>query len=178
MSAINTVINGNATQDPAVFRFDDGGIKASFSVAVNDSYFDPNKKEFKNRKTEYIKVQVRKRSLAENVLKSVKKGIPLLVSGRLATHDWEDREGNHRTEIVLHAENVGIELSYGIADFQKVGKNWVSENDEVETYDSALTGTKYENGEINSNRSNGSSEPEFADSKLEDMENLKVGAPF
>lgn len=58
--------------------------------------------------------------LAENLCYSVRKPDPLIVSGRLRTEAWEDRDGNARTSLTLIAEAVGHDLSFGKASFARV----------------------------------------------------------
>lgn len=128
MNAISTSIQGNATQDAAIHRFEDGGCRTGFTVAVNDTYYDPRDGEWKERKPEFVRVQVRRKSLAENVARSVKKGMPVLVSGRLVTNEWVDREGGRRTELTLHADNVGVELTHGSVSYEKNLRQVVDEN--------------------------------------------------
>lgn len=51
--------------------------------------------------------------LAENVVESVAKGDLLLVSGRLKTDEWTDRDsGAKRQKIVLIADAVGVSLQF------------------------------------------------------------------
>lgn len=128
MNAIVTTIQGNATADATIFKFDGGGCRTSVTVAVNDRYYDVQAKEWKERKPEYVRVQVRRESLANNVVLSVKRGQPLLCTGRLVTQTWEDRDGNTRTELLMHADHVAIDLTYGTAQYAKSAPSWVDEN--------------------------------------------------
>ncbi len=128
MNAIMTTIQGNATADATIFKFDGGGCRTSVTVAVNDRYYDVRAKEWKERKPEYVRVQVRRESLANNVVASVKRGQPLLCTGRLVTQTWEDRDGNTRTELLMHADHVAIDLTYGTAQYAKSAPSWVDEN--------------------------------------------------
>ena len=128
MNAIMTTIQGNATADATIFKFDGGGCRTSVTVAVNDRYYDVQAKEWKERKPEYVRVQVRRESLANNVVLSVKRGQPLLCTGRLVTQTWEDRDGNTRTELLMHADHVAIDLTYGTAQYAKSAPSWVDEN--------------------------------------------------
>lgn len=44
---------------------------------------------------------------AENVIESLKKGDLFVLTGRLQTEEWEDKEGNKRTSIEVVADNIG-----------------------------------------------------------------------
>jgi single-strand DNA-binding protein len=58
------------------------------------------------------------RTLAEHVAKSVRKGDPVLVVGKLRTNVWE-KDGQAHERLVLEAETVGHDLNRGTADFQR-----------------------------------------------------------
>ena len=155
MNAIVTTIQGNATADAKIFHFDGGGCRTSVTVAVNDTYYDVQAKEWKERKPEYVRVQIRRESLAKNVVVSVKRGQPLLCSGRLVTQTWED--GNTRTELLLHADHVAIDLTYGTAQYAKSASSWVDENTgEVRTTSPEVA----EGGEIEASSESTSGEEE------------------
>ena len=119
MNAIQTTIKGNVTHDPQYREFEDGGRLSTFSVAVNDGYFDQNAESWKERKTEFVKVQIRKAALANHVLKSIRKGTPVMARGRLAPATWEDRSGVQRYDLILHADSVAVDLSYGTVEYTK-----------------------------------------------------------
>jgi single-strand DNA-binding protein len=59
------------------------------------------------------------RSLADGIWASIAKGDPVIVSGRLATDEWVDREGEVRSRLTLVADAVGHDLSRGRARFAK-----------------------------------------------------------
>jgi single-strand DNA-binding protein len=58
------------------------------------------------------------RTLAEHVAKSVHKGDPLLVVGKLRTNAWE-KDGQSHERLVLEAETVGHDLNRGTAEFRR-----------------------------------------------------------
>jgi single-strand DNA-binding protein len=58
------------------------------------------------------------RTLAEHVAKSVHKGDPVLVVGKLRTNVWE-RDGQAHERLVLEAETVGHDLNRGTAEFRR-----------------------------------------------------------
>lgn len=57
--------------------------------------------------------------LAWNVGASLGKGEPVLVQGRMRTERWTGRDGEERERLVLHADVVGHDLTYGMAAFRK-----------------------------------------------------------
>ena len=60
------------------------------------------------------------RSLADNVFKSVHKGDPVVVQGRIRTQTWEDKQGESHERMVLEAAVVGHDLNRGVSDFTKI----------------------------------------------------------
>lgn len=52
--------------------------------------------------------------LAENVAESTKKGDLVIVTGRLVTEEWVDREGSKRSAITLKVEAIGADLSFRV----------------------------------------------------------------
>jgi len=58
--------------------------------------------------------------LAQNLVRSVAVGQPVVVHGRLATETWQTEQGTERTSLVVHALTVGHDLSRGRADFVRV----------------------------------------------------------
>lgn len=59
------------------------------------------------------------RSLADGIWASITKGDPVIVSGRLATDEWVDREGEVQSRLTLAADAVGHDLTRGRARFAK-----------------------------------------------------------
>lgn len=117
MRDIHTTIMGNATADPSE-RTHDGTVSALVRIAVTGRYYDASKSDFTDRKTEFITVFAR-RQLARNLLASVKKGQPLIVTGRLSSSEWTDQDDTPRHSLNLQAEAIGHDLTYGTASFTK-----------------------------------------------------------
>lgn len=121
MRDIRTTLMGNATGDPPSRRDlppDGTPPSALVRIAVTGRYFDPSKESFEDRKTEFITVFAR-RNLARNLTASVKKGQPLIVTGRLSSSEWKDSDGTQHISLVMQAEALGHDLSYGAATFRK-----------------------------------------------------------
>ncbi|MBB5831069.1 single-stranded DNA-binding protein [Brachybacterium aquaticum] len=116
MKDIHTTIMGNATADPTKRIQSDGSTTAILRVAVNGRYYSAAQGGFADRKTEYITVFV-KRQLATNVLNSVKKGQPLVVTGRLSSSEWTGEDDAQRHSLNIHAEAIGHDLTYGTSTF-------------------------------------------------------------
>lgn len=118
MRDIQTTLLGNATADPIERTQTDGSPSASVRIAVTGSYFNTTTGDFADRKTEFITVFAR-RNLARNLLASVRKGQPLVVSGRLSTSEWTGEDETPRHSLNIQAESIGHDLTYGTATFAK-----------------------------------------------------------
>ena len=92
-------IAGRLTKDPEL-RYTTGERQqavAIFTVAVE--------RDFGAKATDFIQC-VAWRQTAEFISKYFKKGRLILISGRLQSRTWTDRDGNKRTEWEINAENV------------------------------------------------------------------------
>lgn len=121
MQDMITTIQGNATRDPRETRHQDGSVTATVRVAVNGRYFDRTAGEFADRRTEYVTVFAR-RSLARNVLASVRKGEPLIVTGRIASSEWKREDGQSEFTMTLQAHAIGHDLSYGTGSYTRTAR--------------------------------------------------------
>jgi single-strand DNA-binding protein len=110
-------ISGFVGTDPQSFGKEGGVAACSFRVGCTPRYFNAVANEWRDRPTTWITVKVF-RTLAKNVLSSLRKGDPVVVSGALATEEWE-RDGAKHSKIVMEATSVGHDLNFGISVFQR-----------------------------------------------------------
>ncbi|MCI1649901.1 single-stranded DNA-binding protein [Bifidobacterium tibiigranuli] len=89
----------------------------SFRVGSTRSYFHAASGEWKDQPTTWLTVKAF-RTLAVNVLASVRKGDPVIVSGLLNTEEWQ-QDGGNRSRIVIEASAIGHDLSRGVGSFQR-----------------------------------------------------------
>jgi single-strand DNA-binding protein len=91
---------------------------ANFRVGTTPRHFDKGVGGWVDSTTTWFQVECW-RALAENVRQSVRRGHPVVVTGRLKTTEWVDAEGNNRTKTVIDAFSVGHDLSRGTTAFSK-----------------------------------------------------------
>ena len=96
------VIMGRLTRDPELRSTQAGVSVTSFTVAVDRDFGGRDGGE---RQTDFIDC-VAWRSTGEFVSKYFHKGSMMVVSGRLQSRKWQDREGNNRTSWEINADNV------------------------------------------------------------------------
>lgn len=115
-------INGYAGSDPVNFGKDVPA--CSFRIGCTRRYFDNSAKEWRDRPTIWITVKAF-RALARNVLASVHKGDPIIVSGTLANEQWE-RDGETHSRTVIEAASIGHDLGLGVSQFTKQKSGFAS----------------------------------------------------
>ena len=96
------VIMGRLTRDPELRTTQAGVSVTSFTVAVDRDFGGRDGGE---RQTDFIDC-VAWRSTGEFVSRYFHKGSMIVVSGRLQSRKWQDREGNNRVNWEINADNV------------------------------------------------------------------------
>jgi single-strand DNA-binding protein len=90
---------GHLGADPKTHKFDNGNLKVSFSIATNDYYRDKDGERVEE--TQWHNV-VSFGKTAEVADKYLKMGSEVLLSGKLTTRQWDDKEGAKKyiTEVI------------------------------------------------------------------------------
>jgi len=95
-------IMGRLTRDPELRSTQSGVSVASFTVAVDRDFGGRDGGE---KQTDFIDC-VAWRQTGEFVSKYFRRGSMIVVSGRLQSRKWQDRDGNNRTNWEVNADNV------------------------------------------------------------------------
>ena len=96
------VIMGRLTRDPELRYTQSNTPVASFTVAVDRDFCGRDGGE---KQTDFIDCSAW-RQTGEFVSKYFRKGSMIVVSGRLQSRKWQDRDGNNRTSWEISADNV------------------------------------------------------------------------
>ena len=96
------VIMGRLTRDPELRYTQSQTPDASFTVAVDRDFGGRDGGE---KQTDFIDCSAW-RQTGEFVSKYFRKGSMIVVSGRLQSRKWQDRDGNNRTSWEVSADNV------------------------------------------------------------------------
>ena len=101
-SVNKVILVGNLGKDPEVRRMTSGEPVVNLSVATSESWRDKASGERKE-KTEWHRVVIFNKNLAEVAEKYLKKGAKVYVEGQLQTRKWTDKDGTEKysTEVVL-----------------------------------------------------------------------------
>lgn len=96
------ILKGNVGQDPKITTFDNGGKVAQFSLATTERGFTTQDGKEIPDETTWHNIVVRKSGLAGVVEQFVRKGTPLLVSGKIKERVYEkDGVEKHIVEIYV-----------------------------------------------------------------------------
>ena len=112
-----TVI-GNLVDNPRMRLTKNGHPVTNFRIASTSRRFDTEKNSYVDNSTLFVNVTCW-RAQAENAFASLKKGHPVVVTGRYYSREYTIDETT-RIAYELEANAVGHDLSRGISDFRKV----------------------------------------------------------
>lgn len=102
-------IVGNLTADPELRWTQSGVAVADFTVASTPRTYDRNAGEWRDGDTLFMRCSVW-RETAENVAESLRKGMRVIVQGRLTQRSYETQQGERRTVVELQVDEVGPSL--------------------------------------------------------------------
>ena len=98
------IVMGNLTRTPEIKQTPSGNSVASFSLALNRSYKDASDQW--QEATDYVDV-VAWGKLADQISERLDTGSRALVSGRLQSRSWEDKDtGAKRSKLEVLAQDV------------------------------------------------------------------------
>jgi single-strand DNA-binding protein len=101
-SVNKVILVGNLGKDPEVRRMQSGDPVVNLSLATSETWRDKSSGERKE-KTEWHRVVIFNKNLAEIAEKYLRKGAKVYVEGSLQTRKWTDKDGQEKysTEVVL-----------------------------------------------------------------------------
>ena len=108
---------GNLVEDPRMRLTKKGNAVTNFRIASTPRHFDREQNQWVDDTTLFMNVACW-RALAENVAPSLKKGQPVIVTGRLFARSYTVDEQT-RVSYELDAIAVGHDLSRGTSEFNK-----------------------------------------------------------
>lgn len=113
------ILMGNLTRDPETRSTTSGQSVTSFSLAVSRSWKGQDGTQ--QEQTSFINC-VAWGKPGEIIAQYVKKGRPLLVSGRLDQRSYEDKDGNKRQAVEVVVEDFNfVDSGQGGGDYQSQG---------------------------------------------------------
>jgi single stranded DNA-binding protein len=95
---------GFVATEPRIHQFSDGTAVANLRIGSTARQVDRQTGEWRDGETSFYSVKCW-RKLAQNVATCLRKGQPIIVAGKLYTKSYEDRNGQQRSEIEVHADS-------------------------------------------------------------------------
>ncbi len=128
---ITVTLVGNLTDDPELRFTPSGAAVCKFRVAQTPRTRDGQGGAWKDGQPTFLDCTAW-RQLAENIAESLARGTRVLVTGRLRTERWPDREDQSRTHsrMVLDVEAVGPDLTFATAKVTKLRRSNGAGDDE------------------------------------------------
>lgn len=117
MNETTVTVIGNVVDEPQRRKTEAGISVTNFRVASTARRYDRQDGRWIDGDSLYLKVSCW-RQLADNVDRSVVKGDPIVVTGRLYTRSYEV-EGQRRSSYELEALALGLDLTRGVAQFTR-----------------------------------------------------------
>lgn len=110
-------VRGFVATDPVTRHTASGTTVAGFRLATTERRFDREAGAWVDAHTNWYSVSAFGQ-LGANTAQSVRKGNPVVVTGRLRVRDWstDERSG---TSVDVVADAVGLDLAFGSAAFQR-----------------------------------------------------------
>jgi single-strand DNA-binding protein len=112
---------GYVAKEPMFRTLQSGASFATFRMAFTERRRDRQTGEWSDGATTFLGVKCFRR-LAENVAGSLRKGEPVMVSGRMYTHEYTSADGQKRSELQVDASSIGHDLNRGVAIFSRTRK--------------------------------------------------------
>lgn len=113
---------GNLTADPEMNHTPNGHAVANFTVASTPRTFDRQANEWRDGEALFLRCSVW-REHAENVARTLSKGMRVIVQGRLTQRSFQDKDGNKRTAYELEVDEVGPSLRYATAQVTRAPRD-------------------------------------------------------
>ncbi|WP_249643741.1 single-stranded DNA-binding protein [Nocardia sputi] len=114
-------IKGNLTADPEL-RFTPSGVAVcNLTVASTPRVFDRNTNEWKDGTALFLRCTVW-REAAENVAETLRRGMRVIVEGKLKQRNWQTPDGHNRSTVELEVDEIGPSLKFATAKVQRAAR--------------------------------------------------------
>lgn len=119
LNGATVTLAGYVAREPIYMKVNETIPKVIVRVAWSSRYPDRVTGEWRDGKTSFANVNCW-RKMASNVVMSLRKGQPIVVSGRLQVREYDDKEGKRRTVVDIEADSIGHDLTRGVTHFQRL----------------------------------------------------------
>ncbi|MER7753112.1 single-stranded DNA-binding protein [Kitasatospora sp. NPDC097643] len=116
MNETQVTVMGNVASEVSYGETGSGVPMANFRLGCTERRYDRQRECWIDGETQWLTVTAW-RALAVNLIGSLAKGDPVLVSGRLRVREWGEGE-QRRTRVEIDARSVGHDLTRGTSAFR------------------------------------------------------------
>ncbi|MFD9793361.1 single-stranded DNA-binding protein [Streptomyces sp. NPDC059070] len=109
---------GNLTADPELRHTASGLPVASFTIASTPRTYQRENGAWEDGETLFLRCTLW-RQTAQNAQASLRRGMRVIVTGRLRQRSFDDAEGQHRTTAEIDAEDIALSLTHAAAQVTK-----------------------------------------------------------
>ena len=105
---------GNLTADPVLRTTPNGGTVVNLTIASTPRQYDRNASQWVDGEALFMRCSAWDSTyspMASNIQASLAKGMRVIARGRLVQRSYQDREGNNRTTLELHLDEIGPALT-------------------------------------------------------------------
>ena len=117
---------GNLTADPEVRTTPNGGTVVDLTVASTPRQYDRNTSQWEDGETLFLRCSAWDSTyspMASNIQASLAKGMRVIARGRLVQRSYQDRDGNNRSVMELHLDEIGPALTRNTAQVTRNGNS-------------------------------------------------------
>lgn len=122
MTETQITVVGNLTADPELRFTPNGDAVCNFRIASTPRRYDRQAGEWVDGEPLYLGCAVWKQ-YAENVAETLRKGMQVIIQGRLKQRSYDDRDGQKRTVFELDVDEVGPTLRFATATVARASSN-------------------------------------------------------
>lgn len=102
------VLKGNVGKDPKITTFDNGGKVAQFTLATTERGYKTKDGRDVEAKTTWHNIVVKASGLAGICEKYIKKGTPVLLTGKIQERKYQNSDGETRIIMDIVADNMEL----------------------------------------------------------------------
>lgn len=122
MNEAQVTVIGYVASTPRLVVTKAGRFVTNMRVGVTPRKQDKETGQWSDGDSSYVTVTCW-RALATNVASCLRKGDPVVVKGRMRVREFNDKDGNPRTEVEVDASTMGHDLSRGVAHFLRTKRS-------------------------------------------------------
>ena len=155
---------GNLTADPVLRTTSNGGTVANLTIASTPRQYDRNTSQWVDGEALFMRCSAWDSTyspMASNIQASLAKGMRVIAHGRLVQRTYQDRDGNNRTAIELHLDEIGPALTRNTAQVTKNTNTNANSNSGRQAQGSTLPPQDPWAGPEDDRGGSGDDEPEF-----------------